>query len=292
MLMPEGVLSGILVVLNQTTGGRGTGFAYAMIKEGASSGKVWVVTCAHVVAAGQGQGATMIEINDTEGGIGRGAVEGGWTFSDEWEGWAKEYGQDWWNREKGIYSVRDHLPKDVAVTRLNKAYTADGREIATAATKDAQHSRDAWTRKRIRYEGVSEGHEVLALGYTEGRYEIGENWPVVRRGSIAQITPYKRGLTGSFAVDAGIFEGASGGPVMLLPSFLSRGGSGAIHKGGIIGMACATVYMPMEIRVEIRTTERGSIGVPVSQQHMGLGYVIPIDEIHRVIEKADRNEKK
>ena len=253
MLIKSETLQSIVMLQNMANGNvsTGTGFAMGVKSEEEGLWEMWIVTCAHVVAEGTGIGDIRVVMNHPEGGIVTPRVPSElWYTSKEWKGWTAKHGENWWKAERGIYNADQHAGKDIAVIRATKQ---DGKlgEAMHTVVKGGVLDKDTYSRERMIKEGVSEGHEVLAAGYSSGGYRTEQRWPMVRRGAIAQITPYHMGQTESFAIDAGIFEGASGGPVHILPTLVSVGNHGGLKQGGLIGMSCATKYLPVLGRMAV-----------------------------------------
>ena len=290
MLIKSESLQSIVMLRNMANRNVSTGTAFAMGLKSEAEGlwNVWVVTCAHVVAEGTGIGDIRIVMNHPEGGIVSPRVPSEmWYTSKEWKGWTAKHGENWWKEERRIYNADQHAGKDIAVFRATKQDGELG-EAMDAFVKGAVLDENTYSRERMIKEGVGEGHEVLAAGYSSGGYQTKQRWPMVRRGAIAQITPYYMGQTESFAIDAGIFEGASGGPVHVLPTLVSVGKHGGLKQGGLIGMSCATKYLPVPGRMAVVPVEAQPAKViPISQQHIGIGYVVPVDEILAVIREAN-----
>ena len=295
MLLGEEILGGVLLLTNLSRGSMGTGFMFAdttlpNVGDGEGS-PVYLVTCAHVIADGAGISETRIALNLPEGGRDSWiARKNNWTVTDEWEEWTKELGPNWWlGRE---YDAQSHTHGDIAVLAVPKAEEGSRWNNAVdTAIKDIFSSGQSFGKGRINAEGVTEGHEVLVMGYAPGGYSTTENWPLVRRGAIGQITPYKRGLTESLVLDAGIFEGTSGGPVMLLPTTIARGGN-PIQQGGLLGMVCGTSYRHSPMGWVEGTTTTGRVRIPIERQHIGVGYIAPVEAILKTTRKADGRKRK
>lgn len=285
MLLPEQLLNGVILITNVSTGSMGAGFMFVNGQAPDGGKPVFLITCAHVVSDHDGISTTRIALNMPQGGRDSWLAEGtNWTVTDEWEKWRAELGPNWWKTEK--YDPQKHTHGDIAAFLLPKGEEGTPWDKAIqGAIQDTFSTDQAFSRERIKEKGVTEGHEVLVMGYAPGGYRTNENWPLVRRGAIGQIAPYKRGLTESLVLDAGIFEGTSGGPVMLLPSMIARGGD-RVDDGGLLGMVCATSYRQTPLGWVSKATPTGTEMVPVERQHIGVGYVAPVDAITQVTKKV------
>lgn len=285
MLLTEQLLNGVILITNLSRGSTGTGFMFAGEEEVNGVTPIALITCAHVISDKNGVSETRIALNLPEGGSDTWiAANHFWTVSDEWLEWTRQHGPDWWNTE--VYSAQKHAHGDIAAMALPRGKEGDYWDTTIqGAIRDVFTAKQSFGRERMKAEGITEGHEVLVMGYAPGGYETEENWPLVRRGAIGQIAPYKRKLTESLVLDGGIFEGTSGGPVMLLPSLIARGGN-AVMQGGLLGMVSATSYRQSPLGWVPVNTPTGRKMVLVESQHMGVGYVAPVDAIKEVWKKA------
>jgi S1-C subfamily serine protease len=128
--------------------------------------------------------------------------------------------------------------------------------------------------RNLRDSGATEGDEVYLPGFpigvmTDQLFGANRNYPVLRRGIIAWVTPTAEGLTPEFLVDATVFPGNSGGPVMR-------------HCGKdeadvcLIGMVKG--YLPYSDVASSRQTGRARV---TFEENSGLAVIIPVDEIDR-----------
>lgn len=117
---------------------------------------------------------------------------------------------------------------------------------------------------------LNEGDEVFTIGFPIGFQHDIKNWPAVRQGVIAQIQPYIRGTTPFFLIDASIFGGNSGSPVVTKPQAVNIQGTTKLFENRLVGMVTGN-----------RTDLSG-------KESVDLGVVIPIDTINATIDMALR----
>ncbi len=128
---------------------------------------------------------------------------------------------------------------------------------------------------------VGEGDDVLLLGFTPERFRFA---PVamVRRGIIARIQDCYRGQSPTFLVEATIFAGNTGGPVVIWPE-RGRHGQPLTHpKIHLIGVVSESLPNPNE---PVRLTQDGrSLDVRV---HTGLVQVAPVDALRALRQRGE-----
>ena len=84
-------------------------------------------------------------------------------------------------------------------------------EIQTSFCKDLQNM------------GFREGDEVYTLVFPLGLAGHDRNYPIARQGIVARIQDWYDGQSDSFLIDAPIFPGNNGGPVIAKPTMYSYG---------------------------------------------------------------------
>jgi S1-C subfamily serine protease len=131
--------------------------------------------------------------------------------------------------------------------------------------------------------GVGEGDGIFLLGFPLGAIGKERNYVVVRDGVIARIRDSLVGAEKTFLIDAGVFPGSSGGPVITRPEVVAIQGTRANSNAELIGIVSA--YVPyQDIAVSVQT-QRPRV---IFEENSGLGIVIPADRISDVIDAAIR----
>ena len=77
-----------------------------------------------------------------------------------------------------------------------------------------RHTADNFLRP-INYQKVMPGTDVLFVGYPGDRYDVRNNLPLVRKGSLASIPSMDFDGNKELVIDAGAFPGSSGSPVFV-----------------------------------------------------------------------------
>lgn len=130
--------------------------------------------------------------------------------------------------------------------------------------------------------GITEGDFVYVLGFPMG--EIGERRVavIVRSGSIARIrdTLAPTAPSSEFLVDAFVFPGNSGGPVVLKPEIAAIRGTKPANRAVLLGIV--TGYLPY--REEAVSPQTGETRV-IFEENSGLATVHPVDYIDQTIEE-------
>lgn len=163
---------------------------------------------------------------------------------------------------------------DVAVCRINHAQLqADGIEYTFF-----QEDIHALTLDQLLDIDTSEGDGVFVLGFPLGLVGEDRNYTIVRQGIIARVQDWLKGNSRTFLIDASIFPGNSGGPVLLKPEITSIQGTKATSKCSLIGMVSA--YVPYS---EVAISEQTGRRRMVFEENSGLGIVVPYDLIQETI---------
>lgn len=138
-------------------------------------------------------------------------------------------------------------------------------------------------RKEALDAGLGEGDGVFILGFPLGQVGKERNYAVVRQGAIARVRDALVGGAKEFLVDASIFPGNSGGPVITRPEIMSITGTKSITRAWLIGVVAG--YVPYQDIAISRQTNRPRI---IFEENSGLAAVVPIDFVLETIATAER----
>lgn len=138
----------------------------------------------------------------------------------------------------------------------------------------SQHT--AYMVDRMR-ELVCEGDDVFILGFPLGAVGSFRNAPVVRRGCIAQVQELYSGHADSYLVDAEVFPGNSGGPVVLAPEVMIPS-DGPSVRPALIGIAYS--YLAYQ---DVATSNQTGHARILFEENSGLTQVYPVDCIEETI---------
>ena len=164
---------------------------------------------------------------------------------------------------------------DIAVMSINAAVLQTAK-IQFGFIADDLH---VLTHKDATAVGLGEGDSVFVLGFPMGNVGAERNYVVVRQGIIARIRDSIAGAVKTFLIDAAVFPGNSGGPVVTRPEIAAITGTKAIATASLIGVVSA--YLPYHDIAISQQTKRPRI---IFEENSGLAAVVPVD---RVIETID-----
>ena len=177
------------------------------------------------------------------------------------------------------WTVHPDSDVDVAILQINpNKLKKDGIEFEWFASDT-----HTFTVAQARTSEVSEGDGVFLLGFPLGEAGHERNYAIVRQGIIARAQDWLKGDARTFLIDASVFPGNSGGPVLLKPEATSIKGTKSNNRCGLIGMVSS--YLPyQEIAVSTQTNRPRMI----FEENSGLGIVVPHDLIQETVEIAVR----
>ena len=136
---------------------------------------------------------------------------------------------------------------------------------------------DTMLREQLIETEFREGNEVFTLGFPVLEVSEDRNYVIVRQGIVARIQDWYDEIGMSFLIDASIFPGNSGGPVLAKPTLHTYGTP--ITSAKLVGMVSG--YVPYR---DIARSDQTSLPVLVSEENSGLGYVVPLDVIDETIQ--------
>lgn len=134
--------------------------------------------------------------------------------------------------------------------------------------------------------GIFTGDDVFILGFPMGIRGDSRNYVIARKGSIARLDEEILNK-GVFYIDALIFPGSSGGPVILKPELTSLEGTPSVNTAFLIGMVKG--YIPYRDVAVSEQTKKPRI---IFEENSGLAAVTPIDYIKEAIEKQEKKIKR
>ncbi len=127
--------------------------------------------------------------------------------------------------------------------------------------------------------GVSEGDFVYVLGFPMGIASKLRHYVIARSGCIARIQPALSQDDNDFLIDAMIFPGNSGGPVVYKPEIISIEGTQSVTKPGLIGIVAS--YLTYSDTAISQQTGQARI---VFEENSGLAVIHPVDFVLETIE--------
>ena len=166
---------------------------------------------------------------------------------------------------------------DVAVLSLNTA-ALDADHIKY---RDFHADLHTFTLEQAQSEGISEGDGVFVLGFPLGLAGEERNYVIARQGVIARVQDWLKGSGRDLLIDASIFPGNSGGPVLLKPEVAAISGTKAHNSCVLIGMVSS--YLPYQ---EVAVSQQTGRPRMIFEENSGLGRVVPNDVIQETIKEA------
>lgn len=262
-LLPPFFLDSVVTLGHKDNQGKthwcATGFLYGYLlknEDELSHHIVCLVTNRHVF---EKQKKIIVRFNKTE--------------SDE----SKEYGLVLIGEDgKPIWSFHPDLSVDYAVIILDPdQLKKDGINY-----RYFRQQSETATLQVMKEKGISEGDSVFVLGYPLQLVDPIRNYVIVRSGIIAKISDTYQTKKTSYIIDASVFPGNSGGPVITRPEISSITGTKACNESLLIGIVSSYLYFE-DIAVGQQT------GKPrvAFQENSGLANVVPLDFLNEIIEE-------
>jgi S1-C subfamily serine protease len=173
---------------------------------------------------------------------------------------------------------------DVSVVHLNPKWLQE-QALQFSFFSNDRHAAD---RAKLRDIGISAGDGAFVLGFPMGMTGPGQrSYVIARRGAIARISDLLDGAANTFLIDAFIFPGNSGGPVVSAPSANGVQGTKIPDRCYLIGVVRA--YVPY---TDVLVSQQTGQSRMLAQENSGLAEVIPIDYVNEAIEAALAAEAK
>jgi|GEM_PF-175465 len=133
---------------------------------------------------------------------------------------------------------------------------------------------------------ITEGDRIFVLGFPMGLVAPDQQYVICRGGYLARIRDFKDKKSIDFIIDATVFPGNSGGPVIICPSAIAIQGTKPILKADLIGIVKS--YVPYQDVALSQQTRRPRI---VFEENTGLAIVESVDSILETIELAEKRLK-
>jgi hypothetical protein len=127
--------------------------------------------------------------------------------------------------------------------------------------------------------GISEGDFVYILGYPLGLVDQERHYVIVRSGVIARIRDVLERRKSDFIIDASVFPGSSGGPVITKPEIVRIEGTECVSRSYLIGIVHSYIsYVDSAISAQ---TQRVRV---TFEENSGLARVTPSEHILEAVE--------
>jgi hypothetical protein len=142
------------------------------------------------------------------------------------------------------------------------------------------------TKEDLQKAKITEGDRVFVLGFPMGLVDSSRQYVICRGGVIARVRDYLEGKSTDFLVDATVFPGNSGGPVILCPSAVAIQGTNPIKKADLIGVVKS--YVPYADFAISNQTRKPRI---MFEENSGLAAVEGVDAILDTVKLANKRIK-
>lgn len=129
--------------------------------------------------------------------------------------------------------------------------------------------------------GVSEGDGLFVLGFPMGIVTPQKIYAIARTGAIARIRDVIEGQQSPYLIDASVFPGNSGGPVVIRPEAMSIQGTKSINKAALIGIVKS--YVPFK---DVAISQQTGNPRVIFEENSGLALVETVDNIEVTINKC------
>jgi S1-C subfamily serine protease len=184
--------------------------------------------------------------------------------------------------DKQTWLVHPDPEVDLAILGINTGFLSK-QGIRFSFFRSDQHIA---TREQATEAGISEGDGVFILGFPMGMIGEKRNFVIVKQGIIARIRDTLAGHSKEFLVDASIFPGNSGGPVVLRPEVVSITGTKANHNASLLGIVSS--YVPYQDIAISAQTKRPRI---IFEENSGLASIVPVDYIVEIIDATVKTKE-
>ena len=244
----------------------GTGFLYGLFESGEGEQKlykVWLVTNKHVIA-----NLSQIQVK----------------FNSLEEEDAKNYDVDLLDQNgKPEWFGHPDPNIDVAAVFVDTGILKSDKRHYRFFQSDVHLG----TRENLKEMGITEGDRTFILGFPMGLVSDLKQYTFCRSGVFSRVRDYIEGKSNQFILDALVFPGNSGGPVITCPSALCIQGTNTIPKADLVGIVKS--YIPYRDVAVSRQTGREKV---VFEENSGLTLADSADSIHEVVELAQQAFKK
>jgi S1-C subfamily serine protease len=182
----------------------------------------------------------------------------------------------------GTWFCHPNPKVDIAAVPINFVYLKEQGIEPNAFASDL-HVAD---RKKLSELDVTAGDGVFVLGFPMGLSGAQRNYVIVRQGAIARISEMLDKASPSFMIDALVFPGNSGGPVVLRPEITSIANTKSQATSFLVGVVID--YRSYIDTAVSQQTKRPRI---TFEENSGLAEVLPVDVVNEAIKAWDDNNK-
>lgn len=190
---------------------------------------------------------------------------------------AQNYRLELKTKASNLCMLHSNKDIDVAVSCIPQEYF-DNLKKNGVSPSFIQYDKDCYLIQDLKNIEATEGDAVFALGYPMGNVGNTRQYVILRGGVIARIHDMLDGYSTDYIIDAPVFPGNSGGPVIIKPEFTHIKGTKSQSESRLIGLVKS--YIPYEDIAISPQTGRPRI---VFEENTGLTNVEPVDYIIETI---------
>jgi hypothetical protein len=183
---------------------------------------------------------------------------------------------------KALWVAHPGADTDVAAIWANAGFLAQEKLKFRPILSDLHTCHKAKMRTGI----LNEGDRVFVLGFPMGLVAAERQYVICRSGIVARIRDYLENRASDYLVDATVFPGNSGGPVVLCPSALSIEGTKAPQTADLIGIVKS--YVPYR---DVAISSQTRMPRITFEENSGLTAVEPMDAIAETVALAEKRLK-
>ena len=185
-----------------------------------------------------------------------------------------EFSLDLADRAGPIMVTSEQNDVDVAIIPVNYRQLRE-QGLPIGAFVQGRHSA---TTERLAKEGLAEGDPVFLLGYPMWITQGFRHTVLVRGGTVARLREALAGASDTYLVDATIFPGNSGGPVVARPDMRAIQGTGGCRAAYLMGLVRS--YLPYE---DLAVSQQTGMPRVIFQENSGLVVVHTMDVVDETI---------
>lgn len=176
-----------------------------------------------------------------------------------------------------LWLEHDDPEIDLALVQVNIRLLNENKIEYSFFTSD----QDVLDINQMKIENITEGDDIVLLGYPLNLVGIERNYVIARGGIIARIQDTLAGREKTFLVDAQNFPGNSGGPVILKPTSLCLKGTRPHLRPMLIGVVKS--YIPYQ---EVALSTQSGRARMIFEENSGLAIAETTNSIKEVLRKS------
>lgn len=273
MILPNSAINSVVCISNIGEDGKkyilGSGFGYKIfhrkLEDEENELRIhYLVTCKHVI---EGFTNILISFGNSE---------------EEMELKLQKYHQFAFFKNESIWFEHESGDLDLAVILINP-------KLIQENCKNADFYQNALSFTDMKGKGICEGDSTFVMGFPQ----IFRNYReeelrvlITRHGTIANITNLFNKINPDYLIDALVFPGNSGGPVLLNPNLNSSLGYEKVNDPILIGIV-SHYHSHRDKAYSANTNEQKVL----FEDNSGLASVYPIDFIHEITDYSQNKLK-